>query len=98
MRAQWKSRYGFLMASIGFAIGLGNIWRFPYVVYKSGGGAFFIPYFTALFLIGIPLMILEQGIGQMEQGSSPLAFRKIRKGWEWPGSWGARFRGFGISC
>lgn len=86
------------MAAIGCAVGLGNIWRFPYIAYKSGGGAFFLPYLMAIFLVGIPLMILEQGIGQMEQGSSPLTFYKIRKRWEWLGWWGVVFSSFGIAC
>lgn len=97
-REQWKSRLGFLMAAIGCAVGLGNIWRFPYIAYKSGGGAFFIPYLTAVFLVGIPLMMLEQGVGQMEQGSPPLSFAKIRRRWEWLGWWAVIFTAFGIAC
>ena len=58
-RGQWGSRIGFILAAVGSAVGLGNIWRFPYTVASNGGGAFLIPYFVALLTAGIPLMILE---------------------------------------
>ena len=53
-REQWGSQFGFLMAAIGSAIGLGNIWRFPGVTYSNGGGAFMIPYVVALLTAGVP--------------------------------------------
>lgn len=59
----WGSSLSFLMAMIGAAVGLGNIWRFSYVLYSNGGGAFFIPYFTAILVMGIPFLILEYGLG-----------------------------------
>jgi len=62
------------MAAVGSAVGLGNVWRFPYVAYTSGGGAFLIPYFVALFTAGIPMLILEMGIGQRMQKGAPLAW------------------------
>jgi NSS family neurotransmitter:Na+ symporter len=56
-REVWGTRAGFIMAAVGSAIGLGNIWRFPYMAYENGGGAFFIPYLFAMFTAGIPFMI-----------------------------------------
>lgn len=75
------------MAAIGSAVGLGNVWRFPYVAYQSGGGAFLIPYFTALFTAGIPMLILEMGLGQRMQNGAPLAFGAIRPKLQFFGWW-----------
>ena len=63
-RGRWATRLGLILAMAGNAIGLGNFWRFPYVLAKNGGGAFMIPYFMALFLLGIPLMWVEWTIGR----------------------------------
>ncbi len=95
-REQWKSQVGFLMAAIGSAIGLGNIWRFSYLAYEHGGGAFLIPYVIALLTAGIPLLILEFGIGHERIGSAPLAYHKIKQNWEWLGWWAVIFVMFGI--
>ena len=95
-REQWKSRMGFLMAAVGSAIGLGNIWRFSYMCYENGGGAFLIPYFVALATAGIPLLILEYGLGHRMQGSAPVSFRKVGPGWEMLGWWPVVFVMFGI--
>ncbi len=86
-REQWNSKIGFLLAAIGSAVGLGNIWRFPYVLYSSGGGAFFIPYFCAIFTAGIPLLILEYGIGHKLRGSTPRCMSKMNRKFEWIGWW-----------
>ncbi|TCS83091.1 sodium-dependent transporter [Tepidibacillus fermentans] len=86
-REEWGSRAGFLLAAIGSAVGLGNIWRFPYVAYENGGGAFLIPYFFALLTAGIPILILEFGVGHKFKGSAPLSFRRISRNAEWLGWW-----------
>jgi len=77
------------MAAVGSAVGLGNVWRFPYVAYSSGGGAFLIPYFVALFTAGIPMLILEMGLGQRMRTGAPLAFGSVRKPLQWFGWWAA---------
>lgn len=86
-RSLWGSRIGFLFAAIGSAVGLGNIWRFSYMAYKNGGGAFLVPYFVALVVAGIPLMVVECALGHSQKGSTPLAFYKIKKTWEVAGWW-----------
>jgi neurotransmitter:Na+ symporter, NSS family len=86
-RQQWGSRYGFIMAAVGSAVGLGNIWRFPAVAYENGGGAFFLPYLFAILTAGIPILILEFTIGQKYRGSSPLSLFRINKKAEWLGWW-----------
>ena len=61
-REQWGSKIGLILAMAGNAVGLGNFWRFPYIAATNGGGAFMIPYFFALIVIGIPVMLIEWGI------------------------------------
>ena len=95
-REQWKSQLGFVFAAVGSAVGLGNIWRFSYMAYSHGGGAFLIPYIIALLSAGIPLLILEFALGHERMGSAPLAFAKINKNWEWLGWWAVIFVMFGI--
>jgi NSS family neurotransmitter:Na+ symporter len=82
---RWPTRTGFLLAAAGSAMGLGNVWRFPYMAYKYGGGAFLIPYIIALFTTGIPLLALEMGIGKNMQKSPPFAFLKMDKRFGWLG-------------
>ncbi|MCA2018455.1 sodium-dependent transporter [Vibrio tritonius] len=84
-REQWGSRVGFILAAVGSAIGLGNIWRFPYMAYENGGGAFFIPYLFAMITAGIPFMILEFSMGQRHRGSAPKTLKAISQKFEWLG-------------
>ncbi|MFB5660818.1 sodium-dependent transporter [Alteribacillus sp. HJP-4] len=96
MREQWGTRAGFILAAVGSAVGLGNIWRFPATAYENGGGAFFIPYLFALLTAGIPLLIMEFTIGHKYRGSAPLSFSRMNKKAEWIGWW-AVFVAFVIS-
>jgi neurotransmitter:Na+ symporter, NSS family len=86
-RENWGSRSGFLLAAIGSAVGLGNIWRFPYVAYDNGGGAFLLPYLVALLTAGIPLLVLEYSLGHRFRGSAPLSFRRLHPRAEVLGWW-----------
>jgi len=95
-RDVWGSRTAFVLASIGSAIGLGNLWRFPYICYKNGGGAFLIAYAVCLLVAGIPLLMLEFGIGKRMKNAAPGSFFFVSKGFEWFG-WFAVGVGFIIT-
>ncbi|MDP8239470.1 MAG: sodium-dependent transporter [Candidatus Hatepunaea meridiana] len=84
-RENWTSRTSFILAAVGSAIGLGNVWRFPYICYENGGGAFLIPYFFALFTCGIPLLMVEFIMGKRARGGAPQAFEAIRPFMSWAG-------------
>lgn len=75
--ATWTGRSMFLFAAIGSAIGLGNIWRFPYIAYDNGGGAFLLPYVVALITAGVPVLVLDYVLGHRFRGSAPLVWRRI---------------------
>ena len=77
-RERWSSKLIFMFAAIGSAVGLGNVWRFPYLAGKYGGGAFLIPYILMLLILGIPLLIMEFAIGQRMQLGAIGSFRKIQ--------------------
>ena len=77
-RERWSSTLGFILASIGSAVGIGNVWRFPYIVGANGGGAFLIPYLISVLLFGLPLMVLEFAIGRNTGTSVVTAFRSIQ--------------------
>ncbi len=79
-REMFNSRNYFILAAIGSAVGLGNIWRFPYVAFSEGGGAFMVPYLVALLSAGIPLLFFDYAIGHRYRGSAPLALRRLG-GW-----------------
>ena len=82
MREQWNNKLGFLLAAIGSAVGLGNIWRFPYVAGTNGGGAFLIPYFFAIVTAGIPILILEYTMGKTYHGGAPVTLARMNKKFE----------------
>ncbi|MFP4148909.1 MAG: sodium-dependent transporter [Nitriliruptoraceae bacterium] len=86
-REQWGTRAGFLLAAIGSAVGLGNIWRFPYVAWENGGGAFIPPYLFALLTAGIPVLVMEYAIGHRQRGSAPLSLARLHPRAEWIGWW-----------
>ena len=67
----WSSRFAFVMASVGFAVGLGNIWRFPYVTGENGGSAFVVIYLLCALAIGIPCLMAELLVGRRGGGSPP---------------------------
>jgi len=78
-REHWSGQTAFILAAIGSAVGLGNIWRFPGEAFENGGGAFMIPYLVALLTAGIPLLFLENGIGHRFRGSAPLSMRRATR-------------------
>lgn len=81
-RGQWGSRLGFVLAAAGSAVGLGNLWKFPYLSWKNDGGAFVITYIFAVLLLGLPIMMAEILIGKRAQESPVPAFEKLGgKGW-----------------
>jgi len=86
-RERWTSRTAFIFAAIGSAIGLGNIWRFPYMAYDNGGAAFLIAWIIGLIVLGVPWMMMEFGMGRYFQRSAPGVFEGIGKRWEWLGWW-----------
>ena len=76
-RQRWTSRTVFILAAVGSAVGLGNLWRFPYLAGKYGGGAFLIPYLIALVLVGVPLLMLELAVGQKMQQGAIASYQKL---------------------
>ncbi|XP_064157993.1 sodium- and chloride-dependent GABA transporter 2-like isoform X2 [Anguilla rostrata] len=76
-RGQWGSKVEFLLAVAGDVVGLGNVWRFPYLCYKNGGGAFLVPYLLFAVTCGIPLFLLETAMGQYTQEGGVTCWRKL---------------------
>eukprot|EP00127_Corallochytrium_limacisporum_P004875 Clim_evm19s191 gene=Clim_evmTU19s191 len=78
-RTHWDNRWQYILAAMGSAIGLGNVWRFPFMAYEYGGGAFFIPYILALIFLGIPLFVYEASLGQCTQAGPALSLMKLHR-------------------
>jgi len=87
-RENWASRSSFVLAAIGSAVGLGNLWGFPYKLYSYGGGAFLIPYILAMFVVGLPILILEFSMGHFTQRAAPNAFKRCGRPFEYIGWFG----------
>lgn len=78
-RAQWSSEPAFVFSMTAAAVGLGNLWRFPYMVGENGGGAFLVAYILSLITLGIPIMMLEVGLGRLSRGNTVKTFRKAHQ-------------------
>uniref|UniRef100_A0A8W8JWE6 Transporter n=1 Tax=Magallana gigas TaxID=29159 RepID=A0A8W8JWE6_MAGGI len=76
-RQNWSKNVEFLLAAIGYCVGLGNVWRFPYLCYSSGGGAFLVPFFLMLILCAVPLLYMELAVGQYTQNGPVGALAKL---------------------
>ncbi|MCD4749054.1 MAG: sodium-dependent transporter [Thermoanaerobaculales bacterium] len=79
-RAQWGSRLGFILAAAGSAVGLGNLWKFPYITFENGGGAFVLVYLGAIVLVGAPIMFAEILLGRRTKQNPVGAFRLLGRG------------------
>ena len=83
-REKFSSRLGFILISAGCAIGLGNVWRFPYIVGKYGGAAFVLIYLLFLVILGLPIMVMEFSVGRSSRCSAALSFDRLEpKGTKW---------------
>ena len=80
VRAEWGNHCEFFVSSLGLAVGLGNIWRFPYVCYSNGGGTFLFPYVIMLLVVGLPLFFMEMVLGQYAGLSAPKIFARLAPG------------------
>ncbi len=86
-RGQWSGRLGFILAATGSAIGLGNLWKFPYITHENHGGAFVLVYIGMVLLVGFPIMIAEIMVGRRTQLSPVGAFRSLGRGRSGGGAW-----------
>ena len=82
-REQWQSRLGFIAAAAGSAIGLGNIWRFPFITGKYGGGAFVLLYILIVIFVGYPVMNSELLLGRKTQRAAVGTFKALAPGTPW---------------
>lgn len=89
-REHFASRLGFILISAGCAIGLGNVWRFPYITGQYGGAAFFLIYLAFLVILGLPVMVMEFAVGRASQKSAAQAFDRLQPSgtWHWFSWWG----------
>lgn len=78
-RKQWSSEPAFVFSMAAAAVGLGNLWRFPYMVGENGGGAFVVAYLLALVIVVLPIMILEVAAGRLSEGSTVQTFRQVNR-------------------
>lgn len=84
-RASFGGRLVAILAAAGSAIGLGSIWRFPYVAGENGGAAFLLVYLLAIFVVGIPVMVAEFAVGRATKKNAVGGYRQLAKGWRWLG-------------
>lgn len=96
-RSQWSSRFTFILAAIGSAVGLGNAWRFPGLAAKHGGGTFLVVYLFAMLAMGIPLLMMEIAVSRKFRKGAIESMRGIGKKWE-PVGWAATSNAFVIVC
>ena len=83
-RESWGNHFEFFLSSLGLAVGLGNVWRFPYVAYENGGGTFMVPYIIMLFIVGLPCLFVEQSVGQYARVGANKVRQKFPSGnWRW---------------
>ena len=83
-RESFKSRLGFLLVSAGCAIGIGNVWRFPFIVGQNGGGIFVLIYLLMLVIMGLPVLTMELAVGRASRKSAVLAYKALEKpGHKW---------------
>lgn len=85
-KEQWSSRFGFIMAAAGSAIGLGNLWKFPYITGTNGGAVFLLLYIVFLVLLGIPILLSELSIGRFAGMNAVDSCKKIDSKWGFAGA------------
>ena len=93
-REKFSSRIGFLLISAGCAIGLGNVWRFPFITGQYGGAAFVLIYLFFLIILGLPIMVMEYAVGRASQRSIATSFQELEPAgskWHW-------YSYFGMAC
>ena len=76
-RQKWANSCEFFLSALGYAVGLGNVWRYPYLCYENGGGVFIIPYFLCVLFLGIPLVYIEMIVGQFSSHGPLTSWRMV---------------------